>query len=247
MSIVKFAGMRLRSRRAGALVFALALVAQVSMGQIVATDVNRPDETGPKTTILPYAFRTETFDTSIGIFGVVSRWPEEHSAVYATAFGSANGSWRAWIGAFDLSVPGTERWFLKPDLMGSDYKNFQVYIDGNPEFPDVRAGSNDSDPLDFVEDSGWDGMMKLSFRYVLPIAHGKVNIINHVSVDKGVRASAPVGGLSWNPLKSGRSYLFVEPFFRNQELELDDGDRRLNMATLANFARGSIFTTLCKY
>ncbi len=78
-----------------------------------------------------------------------------------------------------------------------------------------------------MTDPAWDGSGRLSFRYVLPWGHGKNHVINRVKVKEGLRISDPVGGQSWNPLNSGRTYILVEPFYRKQEIELDEGIRRL--------------------
>jgi hypothetical protein len=217
----------MRFGRVGMILCGLVLLSQLATAQIVVNDVKREGEEKGSLIVLPYAFSSETYDTSVGVFGVLSRWPEEQSALFATAFGSANGSWRVWFGGYDLRVPGCERLFVNPTIMGSDYRNLKAYVDGNPEHTDVRSGSHDSDPEDYVRNSGWDGSLSFNFRYVLPWGHGKENLINRVKVDSGMLVSDPVGAKSWNPFRSGRTYLFVEPFFRNQELELDDGDRRL--------------------
>lgn len=195
--------------------------------QIVVEDVMRADEARTKGIMVPYAFSSETFGAAAGVFAAWWDFPQEQAAVCGTAFGSLNGSWRAWIGAYDLRVPGTQRLFLRPDMMATSYQNVRTYIDGNPEFSGVRAGSNDSDPNDFVEDSGWDGRMRLNFSYLLPWAHGREHIINRVRVEQGVRVSEPVGGASWNPFESGRSYLSAEPFYRRQRIDLDEGKRTL--------------------
>ena len=214
-------------RRAVLILCGLILFSQLAAAQIVVQDVKREDTEKGALVVLPYAFSSETYDTAVGVFGVVSRWPEEQSALFGTAFASGNGSWRVWLGAYDLPVLGCERLFLNPTLMGSDYSNLKTYLDGNPDHPDERAGSHDSDPEDYLRNEGWDGSVSLSFRYVLPWGHGKENVINRVKVDSGMLGSDPVGAKSWNPFRSGRTYLFVEPFFRNQELELEDEDRRL--------------------
>ena len=78
---------------AGLVVLCLLGLARVGMAQIVVRDVNREYSEKPNWIILPYVFRSETFDTSVGVFGVISKYPQEQSTIYATAFGSANGSW----------------------------------------------------------------------------------------------------------------------------------------------------------
>lgn len=223
-----FSSGRFRAPRLAALTI-LCLLVMLSTGraQIVVQDVGRAPTTDGTRIVLPYAFFSETFDTSVGVFGVWPRYPQEQSTLYATAFGSVNGSWRAWIGAYDLRVRGFRRLFLSPDLMGTSYHDVKVYIDGATGFAGVRAGAHGSDAEDHVTAPGWDGGAKLSFRYVLPLGHGREHVVNRVSVDSGVLVSQPVGARSWNPLHSGRTSVMVEPFFRNQELELEEGTRTL--------------------
>ena len=212
---------------AGLVVLCLIGLARVGMAQIVVRDVNREYGEEQNWIILPYVFRSETFDTSVGVFGVISKYPQEQSTIYATAFGSANGSWRALAGAYDLRLPGFDRLFFSPTFMFTDYSNVKAYIDGNPDFPIERAGTHGSDPENHVTDPAWDGSGRLSFRYVLPWGHGKNHVINRVKVKEGLRISDPVGGQSWNPLNSGRTYILVEPFYRKQEIELDEEIRKL--------------------
>lgn len=196
-------------------------------GQVVVQDIHRGPPEKPTRVVLPYVFQSETFDTAMGIFGAWSRFPQEQSMVYATVFGSVNGSWRTWVGAYDLQVPGMGRLFLKPDIMWTSYEQVRAYINGNPAFPDGRAGTHDSDPGDFITNAAKDGSARLGFHYVLPVAGGREHIIHRVQVDQGLRVSEPIGGWSWNPFTSGRSYLLAEPFYRRQEIEHGGGTRTL--------------------
>jgi hypothetical protein len=71
-------------------------------------------------------------------------------------------------------------------------------------FPNERAGSNDSDKDDYVNsDGGWDNFFRLRFKYLLPIGHGKDEIISTQVVDRGLLVKGAVGGESWNPLSAG--------------------------------------------
>lgn len=101
-----------------------------------------------------------------------------------------------------------------------------IYVgpDGNPDFPDERAGSNDSDKDNFIEGDGWDNFFRLRFKYLLPIGHGKDTIINTYVVDRGMLKSGATGAKSWNPMTSGRTYFELLPFYRWQEIKGDDED-----------------------
>jgi hypothetical protein len=205
----------------------LILNAGRSDAQLLIRDINDENQDGPNVFWMPYIFSTETFDLGVGAGAVVSGYPQEQSTMYGTAFGTANGSWRIWAGAYDLRVPYVDRLFFTPDISATRYENVQAYINGDPDFPDQEAGAHGSDPENYIRDSGWDGFIKLNFRYVLPMGHGKDHIVNRIKVDRGLRHSDPVGGTSWNPLKSGRSYIFVEPFYRSQGIELETGTREI--------------------
>lgn len=207
--------------------FVLLIAMSVANAQIIVREAGRSETEERSVLVLPYVFSNETFGPSVGIFGVVSKYPQEQSSIYGMVFGSVNGSWRGWLGGYDFQLPGTERWFLSPDISGTDYSQVRVYVDGNPAYPSVRAGANDSDPEDYVEAPGWDGVLTCRFRYVMPWGHGRDHMINRVEVRRGMLHSDPVGARSWNPLHSGRSYLLVEPFYRRQELKLPQGHRTL--------------------
>jgi outer membrane protein assembly factor BamA len=101
------------------------------------------------------------------------------------------------------------------------------YINGNPEFRGERAGSNDSDEDNFVEGDGWDNYFRLRFKYLLPLGHGKDQIIDAYELDQGLLKSGASGATSWNPLVSGKSYLELRPFYRSQQIEGDDVDEDL--------------------
>ena len=104
------------------------------------------------------------------------------------------------------------------------FSDIESYIDGNPDFPNERAGSNDSDEDDFVEGDGWDNFFRLKFKYLLPIGNGRDEIISTVKLKDGLPMSDPKGGTSLNPFRSGRSYLEMRPFYRSQEIDGDDVD-----------------------
>ena len=75
---------------AGLVVLYLLGLARVGMAQIVVRDVNREYGEEPNWIILPYVFRSETFDTSVGVFGVISKYPQEQSTIYATDLGDVD-------------------------------------------------------------------------------------------------------------------------------------------------------------
>jgi hypothetical protein len=119
-------------------------------------------------------------------------------------------------------MPRVERLFMDPILSVGYFKDAEAYIDGNPRFPGERAGSNDSDPDNYITGDGWDNFFRLRFKYLLPIGDGRDRIIAAYKIRDGLLESGATGGNSMNPLADGRSYLELRPFYR--WLQIDGGE-----------------------
>jgi hypothetical protein len=175
----------------------------------------------PQTLSLPYAFYNESFGFAAGyVYGVVG-YPQKQSAILGTLIAGAQGSALGFFIGRDLKIPRTQRLFVDPIVSIGYFEDNQAFVDGNPAFPLVRAGSNDSDEDDFVEGDGWDNFFRVNFKYVLPIGQGRDRVIGTYVIDRGLPVAGDYGGRSWNPLESGKSYLELRPFYRSQNI---DGD-----------------------
>jgi len=56
-------------------------------------------------------------------------------------------------------------------------------------------------------------------KYLLPVGSGKDAVFPELTVEDGVFVSGDTGGTVWNPFKSGRTYIELTPFTRNQDLD----------------------------
>jgi len=184
-----------------------------------------PDgEFSEQTLSLPYAFYNESFGFAVGyVYGVVGR-PQKQATLLATVMAGSKGSAMGFLVGRDLQMPRVERLFLDPVVSVGYFKDNDAYINGNPDFPDERAGSNDSDKDNFVEGDGWDNFFRLKFKYLLPLGTGRDRIIASYKIKEGLLESGATGGTSLNPLKSGLSYLEMRPFYRSQQIDGDDVD-----------------------
>ncbi|MBT8331446.1 MAG: hypothetical protein KJP06_03860, partial [Deltaproteobacteria bacterium] len=177
----------------------------------------------PQTLKLPYAFYNENFGFAGGfVYGKVGK-PQKQSSILATAIVGTKGGMGFLVGR-DIQMPRIDRLFLDPIVSVGYFSDNESYIDGNPNFPFERAGSNDSDEDNFVKGDGWDNFFRLRFKYLLPMGYGRDEIITTYKIKDGLLISDPKGGTSLNPFKSGRSYLEMQPFYRSQELEGRDVD-----------------------
>ena len=132
------------------------------------------------------------------------------------------GSAMGFLMGRDLQMPFAQRLFLDAVVQAGYFRDAEIYTNGNPDFPDERAGSNDSDKDDYIESDGWDNFFRLRFKYLMPIGHGKDQIISTQVVDQGLLVDGAVGGTSWNPFYSGRTYFEMKPFYRLQQVDGDD-------------------------
>jgi hypothetical protein len=175
----------------------------------------------PQTLSLPYAFYNENFGFAAGyVYGKVGS-PQKQATILTTAIIGTDGGMGFLVGR-DIQMPRIERLFLDPIVSVGYFTDNDSYINGNPDFANERAGSNDSDEDNYVEGDGWDNFFRLKFKYLLPIGGGRDEIITTYKVKDGLLISEPKGGTSLNPFKSGRSYLQLRPFYRSQQIDGDD-------------------------
>ena len=193
-----------------------------SFGQGVR--VGSDGEVSQQTLSLPYAFYNENFGFAAGyVYGVVGQ-PQKQSTLLATVMAGSKGSAMGFLVGRDIQMPRVERLFFDPVVSVGYFKDTESYIDGNPDFPNERAGSNDSDKDNFVKGDGWDNFFRLTFKYLLPMGDGKDQIISTYKIDRGLLTSGATGGTSLNPFKSGKSYLELRPFYRSQQIDGNDVD-----------------------
>ena len=176
-------------------------------------------ERTPHLKMIPYAFYNDTTEFAIAGAVIASGYFQPQLAMVANGFISGNGTENGFFLAKDLQLHN--RWFLDTKLMVGDFGLIESYQDGNPAFPNERAGSNDSHEKNFIETEGTDEFYRFNFRYVLPTGDGAKGPIHKYVVDRrGLLVPGhESGGSEWNPFTSGRLIAESEFFYRSQELD----------------------------
>ena len=184
----------------------------------------------PKTISLPYPFYNNSFGGAVGYVYGKTGYPQKQSAFIATAMAGTKGSLMGALLGRDYQMPRVKRLFCDPIVSIGYFDENDFFVDGNLEYQDERAGSNDSSEDNFVEGGGWDNYFRLTFKYLLPTGHGRDEIISAYVIEDGLLASEGTGGESLNPLKSGQTFLNLRPFYRSQEIDSEDlnGKKRTN-------------------
>ena len=204
------------------LLLGLGIAPRPSVGQDIFVGPDGKFE--EQTLSVPYAFYNEAFGFAVAYAHGKVGYPQKQSAILGTVMAGSKGSIMGFLIGRNLRLPWSDRLFLDPIAQIGYFKDADSYTDGNPDFPDERAGSNDSDKDNYIEGDGWDNFFRLRFKYLLPIGHGKDTIINTYVIDRGMLKSGAAGATSWNPLTSGRTYFELLPFYRSQEINGDDAD-----------------------
>jgi len=183
-----------------------------------------PDGKFEKNTLnLPFAFYNESFGFAAAYVYAMTGYPQKQAALISSVMVGSKGSGLGFIMGRDLQMPFLDRLFLDATFQAGYFQDNDIYVNGNRDFPDERAGSNDSDEDNFVtSDGGWDNFFRLRFKYLLPMGHGRDTIISTQVVDQGMLVKGATGGETWNPLKSGLTYLEMQPFYRLQQVDSDD-------------------------
>jgi hypothetical protein len=177
-----------------------------------------------------FPFYSDSFGAAVGYVYSIVGSPQSHSALMATAMVGTKGSAMAFLMGRDIRVFGVERLFMDPIVSSGYFVDNNAFINGNPAYPNERAGSNESEKNNYVIGSGWDNYFRITFKYLLPIGNGKDQVVSAYRIKVGQLESGATGGTSWNPLESGRTYLQVRPFYREQQVNSDfvDSVQRTN-------------------
>ena len=194
-------------------------------------DVNDTGEVDSQTLVIPYAFYNDNTEFAIATVLASTAKLQPQSSSLINAFVSSNDTYSAFMAVQNYQIPFFKRLFVDAQLMLSDWGEIESYQDGNPEFTDERAGSATSDKDNFILATGPDNYARMKFRFILPIGEGAKGPIHEFQTIDGLLAEGfEAGGGSWNPLRSGRTTLDIEPFYRDQDLE-DDFDREFRNVT----------------
>jgi hypothetical protein len=132
---------------------------------------------------------------------------------------SANGTGMLFLMDRNHRLPWLERLFVEPTLSVGKFQDIKTYTVGSPKYPNEKPGSNDSNKNNFVESDGTDNWLDLNFKFLLPIGHGKENILPKYTLIDGIPTEGHPGGYHWSPFRSGRTFIETEFFYRSQELD----------------------------
>ena len=174
--------------------------------------------------IIPYAFSSESMGFTLGVGAGTKGYGQDQLLLGGTVFGSTDEAAALFLGMWDYRPSFANRFFLSAQGMVGHYPKSRAYTSLFQQ-DTIRAGSNDSDMDDYLEDSGYDNWTDFKMEFVMPWGSSRSDSMQHYTLKDGLLQSAPVGGDTWNPMKSGVTTLLLRHFNRYRSLEFEDGER----------------------
>jgi hypothetical protein len=200
----------------------LGLLCLPQLGLCATASADTGGSTSYETLSIPFPFYNESFGFGVGYVYGRSGWPEPQSRLLGTVMGGSAGTAMLLIAGQDLRTPWLDRLFIDPFASVGYFGDTESYIDGNPDFPNEDAGTNDSSKKNFISGEGFDNFLRIRFHYLLPIGHGRDQVVPRYELVDGLPVGGFTGARSLNPLKSGRTFVDFRPFYRSQQIDGDD-------------------------
>jgi len=187
-------------------------------------------EAVPDRLVVPFVFYNDTIGLAAGVTFAGRGLLQPQTTFWSTAVVADSGTRFLFFGARDFRTAWTDRLFYDVRFAVGDFSEIDVYADGNPDFPDEIAGSNTSDPENFINSEGTDNAVDLEFKYLLPLGAGRQQTDFEVVLRNGLVVAGGRDPKGWNPFTSGLTTIKLRPFYRSQDTESGLGDSELTTA-----------------
>jgi len=166
--------------------------------------------------VVPYVFYSDDLSLAGGIAGGTTGYFQDQLGLFGALMYTTNQSFGFFFKQTNLKMPLGDRLFLNTEGYITRYTKYREYIGRDLLLVKDGAGSNDSDKDDYIRGKGWNNRIEPTLSYVLPIGVGADYPINTYILDQGILTEGATCRGSWNPFKSGRTFLDITPFFHWQ-------------------------------
>jgi len=179
---------------------------------------------GEETLVLPFAFPSDSMGTTVGVGGLAKGYWQDQLLFAGAVFGSADEAAGIVLGMWDYKLPATKRFYFSALGSVGHYPRQRAYTQSPRSDVRPRAGTNDSDKDNYIEDEGTDNWWEVKLEYVLPIGTMRNSGNAEYILKDGLLQSGASGGDEWNPLTSGATVMVLRQFNRYEEYETDEGN-----------------------
>jgi len=182
------------------------------------------EEPKPRWLVLPFAFYTESLQFAYGAGGGTSGYLQPQMASFAAIMQTTNDTTVGFLAIIDYQIPFAKRTFIDFRSSIGTYTDSRIYAGYSSDFPGERAGSNESSNDNYRQGADSDDWFDLKFKFLLPLGHGRSNIINTYTLANGLLVDGATGSGIWNPKISGRTNFELIAFYRNRKFFTETND-----------------------
>ncbi len=169
--------------------------------------------------IIPYIFSTESMGLTLGTGFMAKGYGQDQLTLASTVYASNDEAFGLYFGLWDYQFENIDRLFFSAQAMTGYYPRQRAYVSIPYKTDQTQGGGNNSDEDNYIEESGYDNWAEFKLEYVFPIGSAKKSPLQNYHLKNGLLQSNPVGGDSWNPLKSGVTTLMLRQFNRYRSFE----------------------------
>ena len=168
---------------------------------------------------LPYAFRTDSLGTAIGLGFFTAGHKQPQSGIVATGYTTDNDSQLVMGAITNYQLKNYKRLFIDAFALTAHFTDQRFYVDLDHDPTQAKAGSNDSAEDDFV--SGISNTVEFEFtlKYPLSIGNSRYEPVSVYSLDEGLIRSGPQGGEIYDPSTSGKTVIATTLFHTYRDLD----------------------------
>ena len=168
---------------------------------------------------LPYAFRTDSLGTAIGLGFFTAGRKQPQSGIIGTGYTTDNDSHLIMGAITNYQLKNNKRLFIDAFALTAHFTDQRFYVDLDHDPTQAKAGSNDSAEDDFV--SGISNTVEFEFtlKYPLSIGNSRNEPVSVYSLDEGLLRSGPQGGEIYDPLTSGKTVIAATLFHTYRDLD----------------------------
>lgn len=177
-----------------------------------------------ETLILPYGFPSESMGTTFGAGSLAKGYGQDQLLVAGAVWASFDEAVGGVAGIWDYRLPYTERFFFSALGSLGRYPRQRAYTTVIRTPDENRAGGNNSDSDDRIQEEGDDNWFECKLEYVLPMGSMNNRGMATYRLKNGLLVSGATGGDKWNPLDSGITVLVLRQFNRYQSYQTELGN-----------------------
>jgi len=163
-----------------------------------------------KTSVLPFAFFSDSMGTALGIGGISSSVLQPQASLFGIGVYSSNDSWVYYASALNYQIPQWQQWLFTIDAYDSEFTEGRYYVN------DDLSSQGDGVQREQIITNGREAFVRSQAKYILPWSKGKHGAVDSLRGPRGISDLPEIN--SWNPQISGTSSIELIAKWQRRDL-----------------------------